>query len=109
MSVDNKKVIDLVSIDNDENVILTITDHLEWDIENEHLLTLQDKINAYLEAIENGELYKRYANAENKNISIRVVSLYPPNEEGKIFLGRVKGIVGTASYNFQFQRQSFTD
>ena len=45
-----------MSIDNDENVVLTITDHLEWDIENEHLLILQDKINAYLGAIEDGEL-----------------------------------------------------
>ena len=58
MSVENFKVIDVASIDLNGNAVLTISDHLEWDEQNEHLLTLQNKINAYLGAIENGGLYK---------------------------------------------------
>jgi hypothetical protein len=38
MSVENTKVIDVVSIDLDGNAILSISDHLEWDDKNEHLL-----------------------------------------------------------------------
>ena len=41
MSVENFKVIDVVGIDKNESVILTVSDHLEWDEENEHLLILQ--------------------------------------------------------------------
>ena len=55
MSDENKSVIDIISLDKDDVEILTIADHLEWYKENEHLILLQDKINAYLTAIENGE------------------------------------------------------
>ena len=47
MSVENKNIIDIISIDPNENVVFSISDHLEWDLENKHLLILQDKINYY--------------------------------------------------------------
>ena len=62
MSVENKGIIDIASIDENGNVVLTISDHLEWDTENEHLLILQDKINSYLGVIESGALYAKYPN-----------------------------------------------
>lgn len=34
MSVENSEVIDLISINKDNIVVLSISDHLEWDIEN---------------------------------------------------------------------------
>ena len=55
MSVENSQVIDAISINPQDVVVLTISDHLEWDEENEHLLLLQNKINAYLGVIESGE------------------------------------------------------
>lgn len=103
MSVEDKNIIDVVSIDEEENVVLTISDHLEWDMENEHLLILQEKINAYLGAIEVGELYTNYPDAENKNIVIRVVALHAPNEQGEMFLERVKEVIVAGGYNFQFK------
>ncbi|MGB3006513.1 MAG: DUF6572 domain-containing protein [Chitinophagaceae bacterium] len=109
MSVENKNIIDIVSIDEEDNAVLTITDHLEWDIENEHLLILQDKINSYLGAIEGGELYTNYPNAENKNIIIRVVALHNPNEEGEIFLERVKKVIEEGGYSFQFKQRPLED
>ncbi len=102
MSVENKNIIDFVSIDKDDNAVLTISDHLEWDTENEHLLILQDKINVYLGAIESGELYEKYQSAKNKHIIIRIVSLHEPNEDGKIFLERVKVTLEQAGYGFKF-------
>ncbi|HPK29581.1 MAG TPA: hypothetical protein PK979_00885 [Bacteroidales bacterium] len=64
MSVENRMIIDFIS-EKEDNVILTISDHLEWDEENEHIFLLQEKINDYLIAIESGQL--------NKNIQIRLV------------------------------------
>ncbi len=52
MSVEDYNKIDIISIDNDGNAVLTISDYLEWDPGNEHLLILQTKINMYLGAIE---------------------------------------------------------
>ena len=106
MSVEDKHIIDIVSIDEEDNAVLSISDHLEWDNKNEHLLILQEKINSYLGAIEGGELYTNYPDAENKNIVIRVVALHVPNEEGELFLERVKEILEAGGYNFQFKLHS---
>jgi hypothetical protein len=102
MSVENLKTIDVVSIDLNGNAILTISDHLEWDIENKHLLILQNKINAYLSSIEEGDLYKSYPNAKDRNIWINVVAKYPPNKEGRLFLERIKKALEALGYGFNF-------
>lgn len=47
MSVLNSDVLDGVAHNNGELVML-ISDHLDWSNEGEHLLALQDKINAYI-------------------------------------------------------------
>jgi hypothetical protein len=103
MSVENKNVIDIVSVDKEGNAILTISDHLEWDTENEHLLMLQDKINSYLGAIEHGDLYDKHPNSRNRNIIIRVIALHKPNEAAEVFLERVKEVLKKAGYGFQFK------
>ncbi len=46
--MENLNTIDFISIDKDGNVVLTVSDHLEWDVQNEHLVTLQNKLNVYL-------------------------------------------------------------
>src|SRR5437867_5010001 len=79
MSVENLNVIDFVSIDKNENVVLTISDHLEWDINNEHLLILQNKINNYLASIENGSFYENYPKRKDRNIVISIAAKYSPN------------------------------
>ena len=110
MSVENKNVIDIVSIDEEGNAVLTISDHLEWDIENEHILILQDKINCYLQAIEGGDLYNKYPNAKDRKIVIRIIALHSPNDDGQIFLERVRNILETTGYGFQFsQHQIISD
>ena len=106
MSVDNTNVIDLVSIDKNGNVILTISDHLEWDLEKEHFLILQDKINSYLAAVENGDLYENYPNARDRNIIIRVIALHNPKGDAKTFLDRVKEVIESAGYHFVFEQKS---
>lgn len=68
MSVDNLTVIDFIS-EEEWAVVLTISDHLKWDNELEHVYTLQEKINLYLGAIESVQLIKKYPAAEGKKIS----------------------------------------
>lgn len=47
MSIDQSETVDIISQAPDGTVVLTISDHLEWDAENEHLLLLQEKLNSY--------------------------------------------------------------
>lgn len=102
MSVEIPKVIDFTSIDKNGYFVLTISDHLEWDEENEHLLILQEKINAYLSFIENHDFYDNCPQALNRKILINIVAKYPPNKQGEDFLGRVEEIIKSAGYDFSF-------
>lgn len=102
MSVTNSDVVDFTSISPKGDVVLTISDHLEWD-NNEHILILQDKINAYLRFIESGDIYQQYPEARDRNVMIDVVVKYDPDSNGKIFLDRVKEILNEAGYEFRFR------
>ena len=102
MSVENFKILDVIGIDKNENAVLTISDHLEWDSDNEHLMILQNKINAYLEAIENGSLYIDYPKAIDRKIIINIIAKYEPSEDGKIFLDRISALLSEAGYGFKF-------
>ena len=105
--VDETDKVDFVSIDEDDNIVLTISDHLEWDEKNEHIFTLQEKINRYLGFIETGELTEKFPDARGKSPVISVVALYPPNEVANTFLERVREVVEGAGYGFRFRQKHF--
>ena len=105
MSVENLEIIDFVSIDLNGNAVLTISDHLEWDESNEHLLVLQDKINAYLSSIESGDLYEQYPDAKGRHVVISVVAKHAPNKDGKIFIQRIKDLLADEGYSFTFDKK----
>lgn len=100
MGIVNDKIVDAVSVDLNGNVVLTISDHLEWDVNNEHLLLLQDKINAYLSFIETGQLYEQYPNAKGRNVVIQLVLKYLPSEDGRKFIQTSKEILLENNYDF---------
>lgn len=105
MSVEDLKIIDFISIDLIGNAVLTISDHLLWDESNDHLLVLQDKINAYINFIESGDLYKQYPDAKGRSLIINLVSKYIPNKEGGIFITTIKEALTSAGYCFAFNHE----
>lgn len=104
MSVDQKDKVDFISTAPNGKVVLTISDHLLWDKENEHLLVLQDKLNSYLMFIESGEIFESYPAAKNKNLIIEVGMQYEPNEVGLIFLNRCKETILNAGIEFEWRQ-----
>lgn len=104
MSVDNPNVIDFISEQDDDKVVLTISDHLEWDDEdNNHLYLLQEKVNAYLSALESGQVDKAFPSAIGRKPIISVIMKYEPNESGKLFLSMVDETLSNAGYEFEYQ------
>lgn len=101
MSVENSKVIDFIS-EKDNKVVLTISDHLEWDDDNEHIYLLQEKINAYLMAIESGQVNKSYTLSMGKKIVVSVALKYAPNETGISFLSKVNEVLLNVGYEFDY-------
>jgi hypothetical protein len=61
MSVEQTDVVDIVSIERETgNVILTISDHLDWSDSVAHQSILQKKLNIYLAFVESGEILEQY-------------------------------------------------
>ena len=92
MSVDNYQVIDFIS-EKDGRIVLTISDHLEWDDKYEHIYLLQEKINAYL---------KKYPSSKGRRIAISVALKYKPNDTGMSFLSRVNDFLLNDGYEFEY-------
>jgi len=87
MSVSDRKVVDLLSTDQEgTRATLTVSDHLEWTADNQHLLILQEKLNDYMAFIESGEIYELYPEMHGLEIGIDVVCMHPPAGDGIRFL-----------------------
>lgn len=95
MTVESTNIVDAIGVDDATgNVVLTITDHLEWaETDNEHLLLLQEKLNTYLSFVESGEILKAYPNAKGRAVLIDVVCKYPLNHHAQDFYKRVASII----------------
>lgn len=102
MSVENKNTIDAISSNKENEVVLTISDHLKWDDNNEHLLILQEKINSYLDFLKNGQIHESYPSAVDKKIMIQIVFKYQPNKIAEDFLEKAGETVKGIGYGFNF-------
>lgn len=75
MSIDNSTVVDAIGVErNSGKVILTISDHLDWVDEPNHLVLLREKFNTYLRFIESGEINERFPAAVGRALVIDVVT-----------------------------------
>jgi len=103
MSVEQIDKVDFIGTLPNGNVQLTISDHLNWNETNEHLIILQDKINSYLDFIENEQLYEVYPYSINKQIIISVVFKHNPNEIAKDFLQSCKETIESINVHFNWE------
>jgi hypothetical protein len=86
VTVEDQEVIDAIAVHKASGeVILTVSDHLPWDDDN-HLLTLQTKLNRYLDFIESGELLEKYPDAKGRPVRIDVVCQFAPSDMARRFL-----------------------
>lgn len=103
MSIDQTNVVDAIGVDNATgDVVLTISDHLEWTgSDNEHLLLLQEKLNTYLSFVESGEILETYPNGKDRAVLIDVVCKYPLNQKAQGFYSQITSIVENAGMKFR--------
>lgn len=99
MSVEKKNIIDFIS-EEDGRKVLSISDHLQWGSAY-HLHMLQEKINMYLSAIENGQLAAYYPQATSRFL-ISLYFKYEPDEQGIEFLCKVEKFLNDLGYDFRY-------
>jgi len=105
MSIEQTDVVDFWSIDHGSGrVKLTISDHLDWnENEGEHLLLLQEKLNAYLRFIESGEMEERFKESRGRSVAIEIYAKYPLSLEASKFFSLAKGAIEKAGFALEFQ------
>ena len=73
MSILEKDKVDgLATNNNGKTLMILLSDHLDWQDEEKHLLSLQDKINAYIVFIENKQYKSIYPDNTFENIIIEI-------------------------------------
>ena len=70
-------------------LLFLIIDHLDWEQEGEHLLVLQEKINAYLSFIESEQYADHYPKERIHEFVIEIHFLHAPTEKCEEFLAVV--------------------
>lgn len=89
MSVVEKDVVDGMGLAGNGKMKMLITDHLDWVDEYNHLLMLQEKINAYIGFCEGGQYKDIYADDEIKHVVFEIHFLYPPTNNAYNFLKQI--------------------
>jgi hypothetical protein len=104
MSIEQENVIDFVAIDRASGDLhLTITDHLPWDHnEGNHLVLLQNKLNAYLRFIESGEAFEKMPAAKGRSIVIKLVGKFSLSEQASRFFELARCRIEEAGFRLQF-------
>jgi hypothetical protein len=104
VTIEQTDKIDFLSVENETGIVkLTISDHLDWSQESDHLLLLQEKINTYLRFIESGELVEVYPDAKGKNVLINIAAKYKPTEKCLEFLGKARSVIEEADLRLNFE------
>lgn len=109
MSIEQVNTVDAIGVDKSTGeVVMTIADHLPWnkdepETEHEHMLLLQEKINAYLGFVESGEILKSYPVSQGKKVRIEVIGKYQLSTHAEKFFSRARGIVQDAGVKLDFK------
>lgn len=103
MSVVETDSIDAIGMEKEaKRVFLSIIDALQWDDEDIHLFTLQEKINTYLYFIESGELVKALPDAKGFDITIELILKHVPNDKAITFFDKTTQILLDKNIVFVF-------
>lgn len=94
MSVMETDSIDAIGMQKEvQRIFLSIIDPLQWDDEDVHLFTLQEKINTYLYFIESGELHKAFPDSKGFDIAIELILKHLPSEQAITFFDKTTQIL----------------
>ena len=101
MAIDDANIVDGIGIDKKrEAICLLLTDHLPWTgdentlCEYDHLILLQDKINAYLSYLESKQYENQYPSTVFNMAVIQIHFKYDITDHCEAFLNRVQNQIG---------------
>ncbi|MBN6207459.1 hypothetical protein JYK21_13375 [Ralstonia pickettii] len=101
MGIERSDVVDGLGISQiDGKVVLTISDHLQWDEPTKHFELLEEKVGAYLAFVKSGQLYETLPAAHGRDIRIELVCEHAPNALAATFLIAAKKQLNAVGVEF---------
>jgi hypothetical protein len=101
MTIEQRDKIDFVTITKAGEVLLSISDHLPWDDQRQHLYMLQEKLNAYLRFVESGELREKFPEAAGMPIVFNVVANFELPEAARAFIASTRKVIIEAGFELR--------
>jgi hypothetical protein len=96
MGLDKSLVIDAAGVEKSTgDIVLSIIDSWPWDEEDEHLLALQDKLNAYFEFVQSGQIWESYPEARSRHVVIELISRFAPPKRAHVLLEKAAEVSAT--------------
>jgi hypothetical protein len=87
MTIENESVVDGLGLDPDtDEVVMLISDHLDWTDEARHFRCIEKKIGADLRFLQSGDISRSVPTAADKRICIEVVQQFDPTPGAREFL-----------------------
>src|SRR5262245_45712086 len=103
MYITDSSTVDELGIDKETSEdVLTISDHLDWNDESGHLLALENKINAYLSFIENGQLVESSPDGLERQAKILLIHKFQPTDRAVQILEKLKVDLAEGSVAFAY-------
>jgi hypothetical protein len=103
MSIVETGTIDAIGIHRvSGDVVLNISDHLDWSDEASHLKALEDKVNAYLSYLESGQLIEDMPEANGRRPTIAVYQQFAPTDAAQQVLERLQSALDAHGIGFTF-------
>lgn len=104
MSVTQTNIVDAIGIEAASGkLVMTISDHLGWDEEDDHIALLREKLNSYLRYVESGELAEAYPAATGKQVVVEVVAREEPTRSARVFLQNATEVMIGAGLELRFR------
>jgi hypothetical protein len=87
-----------------DKVVLAMYEVRPWTSEEFQLFQLQEKLNAYLSFILDGELQESFPNLAAKSVGIQLRTLHNPDAKALEFIGRVRAQLALQQITFEIVR-----
>jgi len=108
MSVEQPNQVDIVSEDREGRIVLTISDHLDWQNEPFHAKLLRDKVETYLTFVTSGQILEQFPEATGREIVIDLMFHYQLVPRAKPLVAELGSAVERSGCRFRYRVVSAT-
>lgn len=103
MTIENPNTVDGLGISKlDGKVVMTISDHLDWNDLQAHIKILASKLEAYIAFSSSGDLEQTIIDARNREKRIELIHEYPPTPKAVEYLTSISDQLDSIGMEFTY-------